>query len=534
MTDSAGRHVPPVGVLGHFQLPDAELSATVLDLLHGDEVAGLAAQSPRGSRIVLLDTFDRRLQRKGLTLEAVAEHRSGAFLLSLRSRTKLIARTRAPGPMPKFLADLPIEPLRGALEPVIEMRALLPRLELVRYRDLIGRHRQSVDETLGLYRDRYILADDGARSQEVCRRLTFETPDHPTKALRRLIEHVAALQSGVATDDATLDVWGEVLVRFHGLDGMASDEVVPIDPGLRADLALKRFLAPLAQAMRRNEPGLIERIDTEFLHDFRVAVRRSRSALGQLRGTFPPRVIGRFTRDLAWLGQITGPPRDLDVYLLEFDRQSMYVPESLRDDLAPLRSLLEQAAADAHRGLVRQLAQRRYRSFMADWAAFLDKPCPEHPTAPDAMTPIEQVLTSRIVRLHRRIGKRDTWRAPDAEPEALHALRKTCKKLRYLLEFAQRVSPAAPLQRPIKTLKALQSHLGAFQDAEVQSTQLLDWSASLYAGRKPSDRTFVAIGALIAHLDRVQRRQRAQVPAAVKAFARKEQRQELEHLLSAC
>ena len=37
-----------------------------------------------------------------------------------------------------------------------------------------------------------------------------------------------------------------------------------------------------------NEPGLRANLDTEFLHDFRVAVRRTRSLLGQIRHVFPP------------------------------------------------------------------------------------------------------------------------------------------------------------------------------------------------------------------------------------------------------
>ena len=36
-----------------------------------------------------------------------------------------------------------------------------------------------------------------------------------------------------------------------------------------------------------NEPGLRANLDTEFLHDFRVAVRRTRSLLGQVRQVFP-------------------------------------------------------------------------------------------------------------------------------------------------------------------------------------------------------------------------------------------------------
>ena len=71
--------------------------------------------------------------------------------------------------------------------------------------------------------------------------------------------------------------------------------------------------------MKDNEKGIIDDIDSEFLHDFRVAVRRTRSLLGQIRYVLPKRRVTRFKRDFAWLGEVTGPARDMDVYLLSFN-----------------------------------------------------------------------------------------------------------------------------------------------------------------------------------------------------------------------
>ncbi|MFC1662475.1 CHAD domain-containing protein, partial [Gemmatimonadota bacterium] len=55
--------------------------------------------------------------------------------------------------------------------------------------------------------------------------------------------------------------------------------------------------------MRANEVGMLKNLDSEFLHDFRVAVRRTRSGLTQLKGVFPPSArpsrLGKFSRFLA-------------------------------------------------------------------------------------------------------------------------------------------------------------------------------------------------------------------------------------------
>ena len=59
-----------------------------------------------------------------------------------------------------------------------------------------------------------------------------------------------------------------------------------------------------------------EQLDTEFLHDFRVALRRTRSLLGQIRDVFPAAAVEHFSSEFSWIGRLTGPPRDLDVLLL--------------------------------------------------------------------------------------------------------------------------------------------------------------------------------------------------------------------------
>ena len=58
---------------------------------------------------------------------------------------------------------------------------------------------------------------------------------------------------------------------------------VDLSPDMRADAALKRVLLHLLGTIEVNEKGTKTDIDSEFLHDFRVAVRRTRSALTQVK-----------------------------------------------------------------------------------------------------------------------------------------------------------------------------------------------------------------------------------------------------------
>ena len=90
-------------------------------------------------------------------------------------------------------------------------------------------------------------------------------------------------------------------------DPLDTGTVVP-DPCRRGDEASKAILKRLLNELSANEPGVLQNLDPECLHDYRIAVRRTRSALGQIKGIFPRRSVERFRPRFAWLGKITSPP----------------------------------------------------------------------------------------------------------------------------------------------------------------------------------------------------------------------------------
>ena len=71
------------------------------------------------------------------------------------------------------------------------------------------------------------------------------------------------------------------LMKQAGLDpgGYTSKFHLPLDPKLPSGQAVRRILGHLLGVMTLNEEGVKADTDTEFLHDYRVAIRRIRSAL---------------------------------------------------------------------------------------------------------------------------------------------------------------------------------------------------------------------------------------------------------------
>ena len=105
---------------------------------------------------------------------------------------------------------------------------------------------------------------------------------------------------------------------------------------MRADAAAKLILTHLLHTMEANEAGVREDLDSEFLHDFRVAIRRTRSGLSQIKDVLPKSITREFAERFANLGSQTNRLRDLDVYLLQQESYRRMLGPDIRPALAPL------------------------------------------------------------------------------------------------------------------------------------------------------------------------------------------------------
>src|SRR5581483_11196274 len=153
------------------------------------------------------------------------------------------------------------------------------------------------------------------------------------RELRRVIEHAREL--GFASPRHRL--LDEAVLAAGGAPGGTSSKVaVELLATQRADAAAAAILRRLLEVIEDNFEGTIAATDAEFLHDLRVAVRRTRAVLRELREVFPPAELAHFRAEFKWLQGVTGPARDLDVYVLDFDELREIVPDAMRSDLDPV------------------------------------------------------------------------------------------------------------------------------------------------------------------------------------------------------
>lgn len=283
--------------------------------------------------------------------------------------------------------------------------------------------------------------------------------------------------------------------------------------------------------MDDNLQGAIADLDSEFLHDFRVAVRRTRSLLSELKSVFPTAALQRFRAEFGWLGALTSEVRDLDVYLLKFETYRGMVPEPLRDAMHPLHEFLVRRQRLAQRDhLAPALRSARYRKLHRQWLRFLDAPLAARPLARDATRPIVAVARQRIWRTFKRVLREGSAIDRASPHEDLHELRKTCKKLRYLMEFFQSLFPAEEILALVKELKRLQDNLGDFQDLDVQIRSLTGFAGEMRAAGDLAPETERALAALADHLGTEMNVVRSEFEARFERFARQETRAQFKQL----
>ena len=411
-----------------------------------------------------LDTIGRHLLHRNKVFECDIDN--GEFVLWLRRGKMVVAGPIRQPVMPTFIADVADFDLRRRLGnganstelTVIGLRSI--RYELMRVRnkdkktiawlyveqfgaDLGGEHHSPVVVHLAALR--------GYRkdSRRVARILRENLPRYV----------LSAGYTPMGPDQVTAALPDQLTVRKQRLSRGASigDGVVNI-------------LSTNFRLMTAKKQGIELDLDIEYLHDFRIALRRMRSILGAFESIFAPDAGILLKPNLRWLNKVTGPRRDLDVYLNQFPQM---VGSATRIDRAPLRQMYQYIAAERRceqDKLVKALSDDRYAIFERDWSRFLSAP-PVNAAA--ANRDITGVSGASIWKTYKRIIKQ--IRSPDITRhiDALHTLRKECKKLRYQIEAFELIYPKKQLAKAVAELKHLQDILGAVCDNSVQQRFLV-------------------------------------------------------------
>jgi CHAD domain-containing protein len=521
-----------------------EVIARVLAAL-GQEFAVVPDRrgGPAGARRrTWLDTFDWRLYRAGLTLEYVPGRGGGELRLygtgtdaAGISATQLVTGWQVS--RPHLAADLAAGPVSARIAGLAAPRALLP-VATASTATLVYRLLNADGKTVA----RLLVTRPALAGREPLppRLAVTEVRGYLGQARRaaRLIAGVA----GVKAADEPL--FADALRAVGRRPGDYSNKVdAAITADMPAGAAAAAVMLRLLDTIDANVAGVLADTDTEFLHDLRVSVRRTRSALklfGDAIGGLSADELAFFAAEFKWVGDLTTPTRDLDVHLLGFEETARGLAAAKPDDLEPFRAYLEQRRRKEFRALCRGLRSARFTGLTSRWRAKLAAASQEA-VAPARKGRSRSVRaggeTAGLLAMERtratftRVAKRGAAITQDSPAESLHDLRKRAKELRYALEFFAPLHDPAAYAKVIADLKRLQDCLGEFQDTEVQIGEIRALAAAMLAAGEAPAVTLLAMGEVTAGLAARQHAARADFQRRFAAFADVEGQRRMSALL---
>jgi CHAD domain-containing protein len=468
----------PVTCRGTDPAPDA--------LLRDLAAAGFRVGPPTELSATVLDTFDGRLHEAALRLE----HRADTLVLTGPGTS--VASLPA-DVVPRFAADLPPGPFRTRLADVTEIRTVMP-VAMLTATTRRAERRNGDDKVVAAVtiQQRIVVGDDAIPGWLVGVDALTGYERQADDARQLVAPHVGTPEEGDAVD---------VALAIAGVErsGRHVDPGIPLDRELAAVEGFRLVLANLAEAIEVNLPGTVADLDPEFLHDLRVAVRRTRSILRHGRTVLAPDVLAWAEPAMRSLGDLTSRPRDLDVQVAEWDERVASLGDGARAHLEPLRRQVVADRTAAQSELARRLGGGDVRQLLDRWTAMLARPMDPHAGGSRAGDPIGAVTRDRIRRAQRRLIDHGRAITPETPAEQVHDVRKDAKKLRYLLECFAGLLPGDDRKPFVKRLKRLQDLLGAHQDAEVQAANLRMAADELPATTTPA--TYLAVGRLVEQLE---------------------------------
>jgi triphosphatase len=258
-----------------------------------------------------------------------------------------------------------------------------------------------------------------------------------------------------------------VKAKTHPL--AAWSKAVPI--AIKVDATVDDIIATVVTACRdhwqKNLAAAIDGRQPEALHQVRVALRRTRSALSAFKKFIPVPQRSALNAEAKWLLSQLGGARDLDVFVQEL---SAPVNTHISDnaDLAQLMRIARTAQLTEHDNAAKALKSPRAKRLAARMEAWVSgrgwrvgETLKNAKAAPGTAF-ARKFLNRKLRNMRAEYNAVETLSVGDR-----HALRIAIKKVRYAIEFMQAVLPAKKVQRVNGILKDLQDNLGHLNDIAV-------------------------------------------------------------------
>jgi CHAD domain-containing protein len=443
---------------------------------------------------IFFDCFDWRLYQNNLTLyrQLNTIYLCETAFNQIKAQQKITKKKH-----PEFWWEFPKGDLRDLLEKLIDTRALLEIATLQQSRKVYNILNSD---------DKIILKMQLNTYQDQANHIFSLIEIFPLKGYdEEYFTFTKYLEDTGVNPEPKLPL--QISLEKRGVSpGHYSTRVQPIlDPKMPAGQACNLILQELFQVMQLNVEGIIKDTDTEFLHDFRVSIRRARALLGQLKDVYLREEAKSLRKNLSNIQKQTNRLRDLDVYLLKNDKYQSILPPDLQQGLKPFFRDIQKERNEEQKKVKDYLESSAFETDSEKWEKFI-----AHYNRNDSVIsqqPILDTVKPLIFNQYHKISQLKMKDQIDNSARKLHRLRIECKRLRYLLEFFSSLFPEKEINLSIQHLKKLQDVLGLYHDCVVQKRELISYLANLEVTGKNHLDLIASLGGLITELSREQGKQ---------------------------
>jgi CHAD domain-containing protein len=277
--------------------------------------------------------------------------------------------------------------------------------------------------------------------------------------------------------------------------------------------AVGRIVRTILEIATRNLPGILNDLDTEFLHDYRICIRKIRSVLSLVKDVYPEEETRRMRKILGDLARQTNRLRDLDVYLLARDEYLGLLPPELRPTLEGMFEDFSTERANEVRRTVSKMHASSNRRYLREIEEYFSESA-RHEPSPAAGHAVGPLAFVSIYKRYRKIRKIAAGIGAVTPDDVVHQVRIECKKLRYLMEFFSELIPKEEGAAMLKLLRRLQGRLGDFNDASVQQQFLLNY----WKKKKSGSDVALGVGGLVSLLYQRQQQTRGLIEMSLEEF----------------
>ena len=420
-------------------------------------------------RSTYFDTGDFRLRRRGFTLRIREDGERLVQTLKSdgpSSAAAVLMRNEWTRTVKKLAPSLPVAPdpaVRDAVGP-IRPAELAPTFSTDVMRRTAMVEIVAPDNGTALIE---LALDSGEiKARDKCdtvSELELELIEGPASALYELAMTLHA-SAPLQIQTASKAKRGYVLAGGEGYAGCKAP-ALSFAQGISINEALGKIFRACANQCAANHDAVLDRSDPEGVHQFRVALRRMRSALVVFRTVLPREHTAWLEREARRLIDVLGPARDWDVLITE----TLATVRAARPDDETLDRLAQAAEVERVRAYAHAETLRApdYTDFLLRFGRWIETEGWRKEASHAVLDrPLAHLGGRLLDKRHKRVLERGRGfeQLSDAE---LHRLRISLKKLRYAGEFFAAQFPDGKPRPYIRALRRLQDDLGQLNDAAV-------------------------------------------------------------------